>query len=348
MYKVVLIGLLLTALYLLRDFVLVILTSIVIASFVEIVIKKLGKFGKYRTLWVVLIYLLSVIVFGILFYLFVPILFNETSNLFAALEGVIPESDFLSNIQEGAFGDAKAIVNSLTQSLSLSDFITNTQTFVSKLSGGFFRTLAVLFGGLINFSLIIVISFYLSIQERGVENFLRIVTPQKHEEYLIDLWRRTERKIALWIQGQMVLSVIIGVLIYLGLSILGVKLALLIAVIAAVFELIPFGMILAAIPAISFAFIDGGVSLALMVAGFYIIVQQFENYLFVPLIIKKVIGISPLVVILALVIGAQLAGFWGLILAIPVAVFIVEFLNDIEKGKKHQDHFPVRGTIAHK
>ena len=135
-------------------------------------------------------------------------------------------------------------------------------------------------------------------------------------------------------QGQLLLGLLIGVLMYLGLSIFSVRYALLLAILAAIFELVPFGIILAAIPIIAFAYLDGGVTLALIVAGFILIVQQFENYLFVPLIIKKAVGISPLAIILALLIGAQLAGFWGVVLAIPVAVLILEFVDDLEKKRK--------------
>src|SRR3989344_6012958 len=106
---------------------------------------------------------------------------------------------------------------------------------------------------------------------------------------------------------------------------------LLLALLTAVLELIQFGIILAVIPAIYCGFLDGGLSQALWVGGFYIIVQQFENYLLQPLVIKKIVGISPLVVILSLLIGFQLAGFWGIILGVPMAVAFLEFLDDRER-----------------
>ncbi len=181
--------------------------------------------------------------------------------------------------------------------------------------------------------MIIVISFYLSIQEKGIENFLRVVVPPKHEDYAVDLWNRSSRKIALWIKGQMLLGLLIGVLIYLVLSLLSVQYALLIAIITALMELVPYGMLIAMIPAISFAYLSDGVSSAAMVFGAFLIIHQFEVYLLSPLIVKRVVGLSPLVVILAIFAGFDLGGFWGLILAIPFAVCIMEFMNDIEKEK---------------
>jgi predicted PurR-regulated permease PerM len=181
--------------------------------------------------------------------------------------------------------------------------------------------------------LIVLISFYLSVQERGIEKFLRIVLPIEYEEYAVDLWERSRRKIALWMKGQLLLGVLITILTYLMLSIMGIQYALLLSIIAGIMELIPYGILVALIPAVYFSFLSGGISNALMVGGAYIILHQFEVFLFSPLIIKNVVGLSPLVVIIAATIGFELGGFWGLVLAIPVAVFIMELLDDMEKHK---------------
>jgi predicted PurR-regulated permease PerM len=69
------------------------------------------------------------------------------------------------------------------------------------------------------------------------------------------------------------------------------------------------------------------------VVGLYIIVQQFENQLIYPLVVKKIVGIPPIVSILALIIGGKLAGFVGLIISVPLATMLMEFLNDVEKDK---------------
>jgi len=82
-----------------------------------------------------------------------------------------------------------------------------------------------------------------------------------------------------------------------------------------------------------FGFLDGGVTMAILGLALYFILHQFETYLIYPLIIKKVIGISPLVVVLSIIIGFELAGFYGVILAIPTAVCLLEFLDDLEKKK---------------
>lgn len=328
-----LMGLFVVTLYYLRDLVLVLLTSIVIASFVGMATEKIKKGSIKRTLAVVGFYAFCLAVLSVIFYLFVPILIVEVSNLSSLLADFLPKSKFITLLNSDAFSGAKDIVKNLPQNLSLSDFVENSRQLVSSISGGFFDTLTLIFGGVVNFILIIVISFYLSMQEEGITNFLRIVVPPRYEEYAINLWERSQKKIALWIQGQLLLGLLVGVLIYLGMSLFGVKYAMLLAMIAAILELVPFGMILATVPAVGFAYLDSGATQALIVAVYYLIVQQFESYLIAPNVVKRVIGISPLVVILSILIGAKLAGFWGVMLAIPAAVVLTEFLSDIEKKK---------------
>ncbi|MEK7069299.1 MAG: AI-2E family transporter, partial [Patescibacteria group bacterium] len=207
------------------------------------------------------------------------------------------------------------------------------KAFVDDLSGGLFKTLSVAFGSIFNVFSIILISFYLSIQERGIENFLRLIFPIKYEDYVVDLWARSSKKIAFWVKGQMLLGLVVAILIYLMLSLLGIQYALVLALIAGILEMIPYGTLVALIPAIAFSYFSGGIQSAFLVTIAYLIVHQFEVFLFAPLIIKKIVGLSPIVIILAALIGFELASFWGVVLAIPSAVLIMEFLSDIEKDK---------------
>jgi predicted PurR-regulated permease PerM len=317
----------------LSDVVLVVLTSIVLGSFVTIVANRMVRYHFNRTFSVILIYAIAILTVSALFYFFVPVIINEFSGFISQIAQYFPKSNALSNFQSGTLNEATKLFNGISTNLTLSGLIDAGKTIVSNTSSGLFDSLSLAFGGFVNLSLIVIVSFYLSVQEKGIENFLRIIIPAKYEDYAVDLWTRSERKIALWIRGQLLLGLLIGILIYLGLSILGVRYALLLGFSAAIFELVPFGIVLAAIPGIVFAYLDGGLTLAFMTTGFYIIVQQFESYLIQPLVVKKVIGVSPLVVILSVVIGLKLAGFWGLVLGIPVSVSLLEFLGDIEKKK---------------
>ncbi len=328
--RVLLFGLLLYALFVLRNIVLVVLTSIVFASFAEAAIRRFKKIGVGRMLSVILVYTILILIFSGIFYLFVPLLITEASRLLEYLSGYISSPGFQGTAN--SFNDASNFVSSFGSG-SLGDFSTSLQKFSASVSGGFFSSLFAIFGGLVNVVLIFIISFYLSIQENGVQKFLRIVTPIKHENYVIGLWNRTQHKIALWLKGQLILGLIVAIMIFIVLTLLGIPYALLLALVTGIFELIPFGVTLAMIPATGFAYIQGGFQLAIFVALAYFIIQQIEGYVFQPLVIKRVVGISPLVVILSVLAGYELAGFWGFILAIPVTVALLEYVDDIEKKK---------------
>ncbi|MDR3519395.1 MAG: AI-2E family transporter [Candidatus Pacebacteria bacterium] len=324
----------------LREIILVLLTAIIIASFVESGIPYFKKLKINRVLAVVVLYILTILFLALLFYLFAPLLITEVYNFSVFLSSYVPNSPVLNYFSNDAFGGAKDIVNNLSHSLSLTTLIYTSNTFISNLSGGFFQVLSVAFGSIFNVVLIVLISFYMSIQENGMEHFLRTIFPLEHEEYVVDLWLRSRRKIALWMKGQMLLGVLIAILTYLMLSLLGIQYALLLALIAGVMELIPYGILIALIPAVYFSYLSGGTGSALEVAAAYIILHQFEVFLFSPLVIKSVVGLSPLVVILAALVGFKLGGLWGLVLAIPVSVFLMEFLSDLEKrkvGRRHND-----------
>jgi predicted PurR-regulated permease PerM len=195
--------------------------------------------------------------------------------------------------------------------------------------------------------LIIVLSFYFSAQEKGIEGFLRLVSPIKSRAYIVDLWRRSQQKIGLWSQGQLVLGLLVGVLVFLVTTLLGIPSALFLAVLAATFELIPvFGPILSAVPAVVLALTHGinppahllsvapGITAGMIVAAVYFFIQQIESHLVYPLVVRKVVGISPVLVIIALVVGAKMAGFLGILLSIPVTAVIMEFLSDVAKEKR--------------
>jgi len=323
------------AAFLLRDLILILLASVVIASAIEPATRWFGHYRIPRIPSVIAVYVAVIIVIAGIFYLLIPSLLSEVSNLPEFITARI--FDF-SSLDMPATSDVATktgenIVNNISNILPAGELFKNINTLIGVPAGAFHAASAI-FGGFFQMILIIVISFYLSVQERGIENFLRIVIPAREEDYAVDLWRRTQTKIGKWMQGQLILALLVGVLVYLGLTVLGVKYALSLALFAALAELIPiFGPIIAAVPAVILGFLDS-VTLGLMVFGLYVIIQQFENHLIYPLVVRKVVGVPPLLVIIALLVGGQLAGFLGILLAVPLAAVVLEFTDDVQK-KKH-------------
>lgn len=320
--------LLIIFLYFVRDVLIVILFSVVIASAVEPATVWFQKRKIPRTPSVIIIYLMAFITLAAIFYMMMPIIFSEFSS-FSSNISILLEKPSQSNI-------LNEIITILPSSMSglFQEFASQAFGYMSGLATGFFHTTVFVFGGVLSFILIVVLSFYLSVQEKGIENFLRIVTPLRYENYIIDLWSRSRNKIGKWLQGQILLGAIVGILIFLGLMILGVEYALTFALLAAVFELIPvFGPILSAVPPIIIALSQDPV-LALKVLVLCVIVQQFENHLIYPLVVRKIVGIPPILTIIALVVGAKLAGFPGILLSVPLVTVLVEIMNDIELKKR--------------
>lgn len=316
------------------DIVLVVLSSVIIASSIEPMVKWFIERRVPRTIAVLVIYAAVAILFvGTFYFLLLPLLaeVQELTSTIAA--SGIPTTDLGQSIP-GLNPSFSGIINDLP----VSEILVKANNLMIALSQNAFTTASLVLGGLLNFILIVVLSFYLSVQSGGITNFLRIITPSSHRRYIIGLWNRAEEKIGLWLQGQLLLGVIVAVLVYLGLTLLGVKHAILLAVLAGIFELIPlFGPIMAAIPAIFFGYSTGGVTMSLVVTGFYIIIQQFESQLIYPLVVKKVIGVPPIISILALVVGAKLAGFLGILIAVPIATIFMEIFHDLERNRAEED-----------
>ena len=189
-----------------------------------------------------------------------------------------------------------------------------------------------------SFIAVVIIAFYLSVMKRGIESFIESVVPASHEAYAMDLWRRSEMKVGRWIQGQMLLALIVGLTVYIGLTLMGVKFALVLGILAMALEIVPMvGPVLAAIPAVFLAFLqDPG--LGLWVIVFYLVVQQLENHILVPIVLGKTTGLNPIIVIMALLVGNQLAGISGMILSVPIATVIVEILEDLAKQREEAKH----------
>ena len=344
-------------LYLIKDVALVVLVAVVIASGMEPLIVWFRKYKVNRLIASIVSYVGIVSIFTGLMFFFVPAVLDEAANFLTELPKYVESTTLWNPLNSKNLYNSQELVQTLSEGvnnpnqfiseaqnkirtnisgtgLGLGDFVRSLKEISSNVSGGFVKMISLIFGGLLSFVLIIVLSFYFLVQEDGVANFLSLITPIQHEKYIIGLWKRSQIKIGQWMQGQILLGVIVSVLLYLGLMILGIKNALLLAVLAGIIEIIPvFGPILSAIPAILMAFAAGGFTSAFMVLGLYTIVQQFENHLIYPLVVKKVVGVSPVVVILALIIGFNLAGFLGLVLSVPMVSVFMEFVDDMEKNK---------------
>ncbi len=332
-YKTVFLLLLLVGIYYIRNIVGIVLFALVLASAIEPAVNWFERKRIPRPLSILLIYVIVFSILGTAFYLVVPGLVSEISSFATKLPQFFEDPVYLEKI----FKYVPFSGDSLFPLFK--EVLVGLQDKIGVFTGGFLKVAIDVFGGAMSFLLMIVLSFYLTVQRNALEVFLRVVTPIEYESYVLNLWKRTQVKIGRWMQGQILLGVLVGVLVFLGLSILRVEYALSFAILAAIFELMPiFGPILASVPPIIVAFLQNP-TLGFAVLVLFVIIQQFENHLIYPLVVRKIVGVPPILVILSIITGGTIAGFFGVLLAIPSAIVLTEVLNHavVEKdGTKKQ------------
>jgi predicted PurR-regulated permease PerM len=325
--RVVFIILLFAFLYILKDVLIIFLFALIIASAISPFANWLDEKGFPRLLGVLLLFLVVLVLIIAVLSLIIPYISQDISQLVSTMPQFVAKvSTSLEKVQQGSpqYFDFLSEIQNILQGFS--DYLQQSSQSIVGL-------IISIFGGVMSAIAILIISFYLSVTKRGIESFLGSIVPEKYESYAIDLWKRSELKVGLWLQGQLLLGLIMGLLVYVGLSLMNIKFALILGFLAAILEIIPMvGPVIAAIPAIFLAFLQSP-TLGLWVIVFYVIVQQLENHLLVPVVLGKTIGLNPVVVIIALLIGQSLAGVPGMILSVPVATIIVEMMDDFAKHK---------------
>jgi predicted PurR-regulated permease PerM len=204
------------------------------------------------------------------------------------------------------------------------------------------------FAGIVAFAFMLLASIYFSFDG---SDFYRSFLGLFPEEQKLEIIKLTQRIRYVWdgfFRGQLALMIIIGFVVWLGLTILGVPGALALAFIAGLFEIIPsLGPILAALPAILVALISGSnhfeinnFIFALIVIGFYLLVQGVENYYIVPQVFSEAVELHPLVVMAGVLAGASIWGLLGALLAAPIIGTGKEVFQYLHRKMLNKDPFP--------
>lgn len=312
-------------LYKIFDILMIFIVSLIIASGVSIWAKSLTKLKIPKILAILLIYLFGFSIIGLFILLILPSLAQEIQNFLLRLPDYYKGFyDLISPY----FGKIDALTPEIAKSA-----IGQVEK-IKTIGADAFTVLVQIFGGLASFFIVIVISFYLAFEERGIEKILRTLIPAQYEEYAIDLWTRTQIKLGGWLSGQIILGLIIGSLVFIAMTLIGVPYALFLGVIAAILEIVPFvGPVLSAVIGVIFAF-TVSTQTALFVAIAYLIVQQVENHIIVPLLMQRMTGLNPIVIIISLMIGLKLGGILGMLVAVPIATIFGELFKDLAGLKK--------------
>jgi predicted PurR-regulated permease PerM len=319
--KVVIVVLSLAFIYLIRDIVALFFVSLVLASIINPLAAWFQARKLQRGMAVIMLYLLIMGIFALILVSLVPAVTAETRELVRNADAIW--SGFLDSL-----GPLRGYVASQGLSQHLSEYLSGTSGAVGAAAGGLVTTIKGFFSGLMSAIIVFVVTFYLVISEDAMKRLFREVAPEAYQPYLTDLFSRIEAAIGSWVRGQLILSAIIAVVVYLMLNILGVKYALVLALIAGVAESIPYiGPVMSAIPAVLIALTMSPVK-GLLTLIMYIVIQQVENHVLVPKVMQKATGLHPIVSIFSLLIGAKVAGIVGALLAIPLATALSIVITD--------------------
>lgn len=230
--------------------------------------------------------------------------------------------DFMAQI------DKETLINEVKTTLE--SFAGELQT----LAGDTFGVIKAIFNGIFNFVLVLILTFFLIVSGKDVNNFFVSLFPSKHGEYIAEKIETIQEKVGFWLRGQVILMFLMFGLSLTGLLILGIDNALTLAMMTGIAELLPVvGPIAAGIPALLVAFNESP-WLALWVLGLIIFMQQIEGNLLVPLVMRKAVGLSPIIIILAMMTGLETLGIVGMIMAIPVATTLSIFVKEYAEKEK--------------
>lgn len=184
-------------------------------------------------------------------------------------------------------------------------------------------------------SIVGIVAIFFTIEKEKVVHFLgRMSTRPTHTELKL---KKLYIKLGLWLRGQLLLCVVVGILVLFALVILsrfGIDIPnkFTLALIAGLTEFIPYlGPLIGMLPAVLLGGLSYGTVGVFSVLFVYRAVQQSENNILVPMIMSHTLGVSPLVIFLSMILGASLFGFLGIILAVPFAVIINILFEDYKR-----------------
>ncbi|TAK04918.1 AI-2E family transporter [Patescibacteria group bacterium] len=305
-------------LWYLSGVVFILFMSIVLAALILPLAHWAEKRRIPRALAVGAVYIVLIAIVSAVLSQIVPPVVTESSELFKSVSVLM--RDWLPSWLD--FGKTFLGFSSTQGSLP------NIGNTISDAAFGAFSGIRGAIVDVITFVLVLVISFYMVVEEEAIRRMVKSLIPAEHYAILTVALGKAQEKMGLWLRGQLILMLIIGLVMYGGLALLDVKYALVLGLFAGLMEFIPYvGPLLALVPAFIMALSDSPVKAGLVIV-LVIIIQQLENHVLVPKVMQKAVGINPLISIFSVMIGARLGGVIGALVAIPIATSAIVFVKD--------------------
>ncbi|MCC7369703.1 MAG: AI-2E family transporter [Chloroflexi bacterium] len=291
-------------------------------------LRKQGWWTPPRGLVVLVVYLTTIILVSVAGGLILQVVIVEVQNLINGVPVYAPRlvnyvNDLLDYLPGG-----RQIVADFDIGAQLSSLVTRVFSVFSQALIVFQYALS-LVSGLLDVLMILLLALYITTDGPRIARYLRAFLPPDRHDQASRITERIFVRLGGWVSGQILLCVIIGFMSWVGLVIIGVPYAVVLALVAGVMEAVPnVGPFVAAVPAVLIAALYSPWQ-ALLVAGLYLLIQQLENYVIVPRVMSKAVELHPLAVLLALMIGGELMGVLGAVLSVPVAAAISVIVDEI-------------------
>lgn len=312
-------------LYQIKDILVWFVFALIISILINPAVEFLGRFKMPRSLAVILIYTVFFGVFIMLIYFTAPALVSDIQHFSQRLPQYFEQaSPVLKKLGVRALEDVESFLDLLSKTLD-------------KITANILNILFVIFGGIFASLFMLTISVFISLEEKWIEKLIEVFTPKKYEDYALAVFKRCQKKVTSWFVTRIISSVFVGLVTAISLLIFKAPYPFLFGLLSGVLNFVPIigPVVTGALMFIVIALDD--LFKAFFVVVIFVIIQQIEGGLITPLLSKKFIGMSPVLVLVALAIGGVLWGFLGAILAVPLAGIIVEFFRDFLKKKKEEE-----------
>lgn len=308
-------------LYAIRDIVLLFFIVVIVVVALSPIIDKWQRHMS-RPLAVTLIFVILIAAISLIVSLLVPPLVNQITELTYSLPSYAYDIQLFISRLNGSSADTASFVQQAVQAVSRQ---------LSSVSSNIVNATIGVIGGIFTFFTVAVLSFYLLLEEQGIRKMVLSFLPIDHKVDVVNALNKVGAKLGSWLRGQLLLMLIIGVVTAIWVSTLGLPYALALGLWAGLTEVIPFlGPIIGGIPIIIIALLDSPLK-AIVAVVILVLVQQVESNFIVPKVMQRSVGLSPVIVILALLIGGKLFGITGTILSIPVAATISVIIQEWPK-----------------
>ncbi|HJX45543.1 MAG TPA: AI-2E family transporter [Patescibacteria group bacterium] len=301
-------------LYFIKDIILQFFISLVIMASFNPIVTRLTKFRIPKVISVLLVYLVFFVILGFAVYAIIPALVVQTAS-------------FVSNLPK--YLDNLGVPMVLRERV-LSEFLVQIGGLPNQIA----KASISVFSNVIGVFTVLIFAFYLLLSRDKFDDVIAVFMGEDKKRQISEMIDKLEEKLGGWARGELILMTIIGTLTYIGLTLLAIPFALPLAILAGIFEIIPIiGPTVSAIPSVVIGF---GISpiTGVAAASLAFLIQQVENYVFVPKIMQKSVGVNPIITLLSLAVGFRLSGILGGLIAIPVVITIQVLLKEYLASKE--------------